>query len=226
MELRYARFHAFTQLLRPFSAWARRRRMATLLRIARVREGMSVLDLGGAPQIWNYPFIPSLNITILNLPGKIEKSSESQHRFRYLEGDACRVEGVADQSFDFVFSNSVIEHVGDAERQLAFAREARRVGKGYWIQTPAVWFPIEAHTGMPFWWFYPESLKKALIERWRAKLPVWTEMIETTRVIGRSDLAKMFPDATILVERVSGIPKSYTAYRIPVIDPRGQRDQA
>jgi len=57
-----------------------------------------------------------------------------------------------DGEFDLVFSNSVIEHVGDFERMRQFVHEARRVAKSYWIQTPSKWFPIEPHCGMPFWW--------------------------------------------------------------------------
>jgi SAM-dependent methyltransferase len=216
MELRYARFQAFTQLMRPFSVWARRKRMEQMLRLTNITEGMSILDLGGTVHSWSHPFIPSLDITILNLPGAIEKLSESQHRFRYIEGDACKVEGITDQAFDLVFSNSVIEHVGGFERRVAFAREARRIGKAYWIQTPSLWFPIEAHTGMPFWWFYPERLRKSEISRWRAKLPAWTDMIQGTTVIRKSELAMLFPEAKILVERVSGIPKSYTAFKVSI----------
>lgn len=55
MELRYARFQAFTQLMRPLSAWARRKRMEQMLRLANVTDGMSVLDLGGTARSWNHP---------------------------------------------------------------------------------------------------------------------------------------------------------------------------
>lgn len=189
--------------------------MEEMLSVASIKEGMTVLDLGGAPIIWSYPFIPSLDITILNLPGAVEKLTHSQHRIRYIEGDACHVVGVADKSFDFVFSNSVIEHVGGPERRAAFADEIRRIGNAYWVQTPSIWFPIEAHTGMPLWWFYPEFLKKSVIKRWRAKLPSWTEMIEGTTVLKKSELLNLFPGAHMIVERVAGIPKSYTAFKLP-----------
>jgi len=215
MIIRYLRFNVFTKLKQPFSDWARVRRMQQLLRTLNLREGMCVLDLGGRYEIWSHPFIPALNITILNLPGAIEKSTESQHNFRYVEGDGCNVEGVGDQTFDIVFSNSVIEHVGGPARREAFANEVRRVGKSYWVQTPSIWFPIEAHNGMPFWWFYPAFLRNWLIERWRRKLPAWTEMVEGTTVIKRSELERLFPEATVLVERVLGIPKSYSAVCAP-----------
>ena len=53
-----------------------------------------------------------------------------------------------DGSFPVVFSNSVIEHVPKA-LQPAFAREIRRVGNRYFVQTPNRFFPIEPHYQMP-----------------------------------------------------------------------------
>ena len=102
--------------------------------------------------------------------------------------DACNLTFVEDNAFDIAFSNSVIEHVGPPGNQEAFAREAHRVASRYWIQTPSIWFPIEAHNHMPFWWAYPEPVKRYFIDRWRKKLAAWTEMIEGTTVIRREAL--------------------------------------
>jgi SAM-dependent methyltransferase len=186
-------------------------RMRAFAALMGIREGMSVLDLGGTPLIWDSVRLP-LDITILNLPGIALSHIASHHKIRYIEGDACNVAGFEDGQFDCVFSNSVIEHVGPADKQADFACEVRRLGKSYWVQTPSKWFPIEAHCGMPFWWFYPARLQQYFIEGWRRKLPSWTEMVEGTRVLTKPDLRQLFPEATIRVERVVGIPKSYIAY--------------
>lgn len=215
MDLKYLRFTAFNKLKKPFSDWARLHRMEQLVSIFNLRPGMCVLDLGGTPDIWSYPCIPALNVTILNLPGSIKRTAASRHNLRYIEGDGCNVVGIGDQSFDFVFSNSVIEHVGGPERRRAFANEIRRIGRSYWVQTPSIWFPIEAHNGMPFWWFYPQSVRRAFIAGWRKKLPAWTEMVEGTTIVRRSELESLFPEATVIVERVLGIPKSYSAVNAP-----------
>jgi hypothetical protein len=209
MSLRYLRFLLFQRLLGPFSRRARAKRMRTYARLMRVRDGMSVLDLGGQPAIWQ-GVGERLEITILNLPGVAECNRDQ--RIRYVEGDACRVGEFGAAAFDTVFSNSVIEHVGDVERRAEFAREVRRLGRSYWVQTPAKWFPIEAHCGMPFWWFYPARLRHYFIARWRRKLPSWTKMVEGTNLIERAELQALFPDATIRVEKFCGIPKSYIAY--------------
>jgi SAM-dependent methyltransferase len=186
--------------------------MRTMMNLTKVTCGMSVLDLGGTPSIWNNPEIPSLHITIFNLPGITGRAESSSHDLQFIQGDACAVKGISDRTFDLVFSNSVIEHVGNLERRAAFAREVRRLGKSYWVQTPSRWFPIEAHTGMPFWWIYPNVLRTFLINRWRKKLPAWTDMIEGTTVLSRSEMEMLFPEATIIVERLFAVPKSYVAF--------------
>jgi SAM-dependent methyltransferase len=171
----------------------------------------SVLDLGGQPMIWDS--VPMrLDLVILNKPGVAASNHPSHHRIRYEDGDACAVKGFDQRSFDCVFSNSVIEHVGPVNKQVEFAGEVRRFGKSYWVQTPSRWFPIEAHCGMPFWWFYPRWLRQYFIERWRIKLPAWTQMVEETTVLAKSDLRRLFPEATILIETSFGLPKSYIAY--------------
>ena len=145
-----------------------------------MKPGTRVLDLGGGPAIWADAPIP-LDITILNLPGAIPSSGTgfdltrgtSIHTFHFVEGDACDVHQYPDRSFDLAFSNSVIEHVGPEEKQEAFAREAVRLGKSYWVQTPSDWFPIEAHSGMLFYWYYPEWLRAWLLRRSQKKFPAW-----------------------------------------------------
>jgi SAM-dependent methyltransferase len=74
----------------------------------------------------------------------------------YVEGDACALP-FPDQSFDVVFSNAVIEHVGDVERQGLFVAEALRVGRRVFVTTPNRWFPVELHTHLPLVHWLPES---------------------------------------------------------------------
>ena len=185
-----------------------------MMQLVDINESTAILDIGGAPGIWNHDFLPRLTITILNLPGAIEQSHDSRHNIAYADGDGCDVRGIPDKSFDFVFSNSVIEHVGGADRRASFAAEVRRLGRSYWVQTPCIHFPIEAHTGMPFWWYYPNILRKPIIDGWRRKLPAWTDMVEGTTVLSKQELRGLFPDAEILTERFLGIPKSYIALKV------------
>jgi Methyltransferase domain len=207
-------------LMGPAAGWSRKRRMQQMARRMALDQGTKVLDLGGQPAIWR-DAPGALCITVLNLPGTEMTPEPGAHEFSYVEGDACHVQDVRDNSYDMVFSNSVIEHVGGDEQQAAFAHEVRRLGRSYWVQTPAIWFPIEAHTGMPFWWFYPEPMRARILRHWHDTLPEWADSVSDTRVLTRQRLQALFPEAQIYVEAVLGVPKSYTAWY--VAPPQGGR---
>jgi hypothetical protein len=211
-KLTYARLSVFHFLLAPVSARARERRMRQFCARMVPKPHDRVLDLGGSADTWAMVKTP-LDITVLNLPGHTyPKPVSPPHRVTFVEGDACDLSDYSRGDFDIIFSNSVIEHVGAQERQRAFASQVLKFATKYWVQTPAVWFPIEAHSGMPFWWFYPESWRQGLIGSWRDKLPAWTEMIEGTRVLSKESLQSLFPGGKLLTERVFGIPKSYVVW--------------
>lgn len=189
----------------------RAERMREMLRRLALPRGATVLDLGGTEALWSL-VDHDLRVTLLNLPGSDVRLVDSA-RFRLLHGDACALPELADQSFDLAFSNSVIEHVGDEPRQAAFAAEVRRIGRAYWVQTPSDAFPLEAHTGVPFYWRLPAAARDRLLERWRAKSPVWAYAIEHTRVLSRARMHALFPDASVFIERRLGLEKSYALYR-------------
>ena len=214
------RLKAFYRFLPRVSAFFRRRRMRKFAGILKIKPGTRVLDLGGAPVIWENVSVP-LDITLLNLPGGVSQTDLEilqgpglrHHTFHVIEGDACNVAQFGDRSFDLVFSNSVIEHVGPPTKQAEFAREVLRLGKSYRVQTPSKWFPIEAHSGMPFYWFYPEWLRAALMRSWRKRFPAWWgDLIGTTRVLSRRRMAELFPKGRTRAEYFLGFPKSYVSY--------------
>ena len=63
-----------------------------------------------------------------------------------------------DQSFDIVWSNAVIEHVGNRNKQLLFLKEIKRVGKKAFITTPNKYFPVEIHTRTILLHFLPQRI--------------------------------------------------------------------
>jgi Methyltransferase domain len=209
--LKHLRLRSYERLLKVAQPWARRRRMRHMA-LLDLRGGERVIDLGGTTEIWDFLETP-LDITIVNLPGvDIRADSGSRHKFHFVTGDATKLE-YPDNHFDLVFSNSVIEHVGGEAKERDFAREVRRLAPSYYVQTPSIWFPLEPHTGIPFWWAIPRAIRSRMIARWKRELPAWTAMIEGTTVITRKKLRSYFPDGTLITERLAGIPKSYTVYR-------------
>ncbi|GAO79041.1 hypothetical protein SC1_02359 [Sphingopyxis sp. C-1] len=151
----------------------------------------------------------------MNLPdSNMREETDSHHNFTFIEGSATNLPDFADNHFDIAFSNSVIEHVGGPENEKLFAQEVRRLAPSYWVQTPSIWFPLEAHTGIPFWWWIPKRVKDMLHRRWEKILPDWNLMILGTVVIKKTDLNSYFPDGTLKTETMLGLPKSYYTYRV------------
>ena len=82
---------------------------------------------------------------------------------RFIVGDG-RVLPFADDTFDYVHSSAVIEHVGSRRMQMAMIAEARRVArKGVFITTPNRWFPIEFHTLLPVVHWLPVAVFRRLL---------------------------------------------------------------
>ncbi|MFC1878094.1 class I SAM-dependent methyltransferase [Thermodesulfobacteriota bacterium] len=208
--LKYLRFKLFLGLLVPFASYSRKRRSILFKKIMKINKDMKILDLGGQPKIWDNIDIP-LEITCLNLPGIADTTHKSHHKFTYIVGDACRMPEFSLGQYDIVFSNSVIEHVGSLEKRIMFAGEVKRLCENYWIQTPYKYYPIEAHCGMPFWWLYPKALRSKFIERWRKKLPAWSEAVNSTNVVSVREMKELFPGATLIKEWVV-FPKSIIVY--------------
>jgi methyltransferase family protein len=209
-------------LIRRLDKWAyrgdtpvargRRNRMMAMLKLVRPPPDAKIIDLGGTEYVWKL-FDHHFQVTTVNLPGAVKKQP-SDSRFTHIEADATNLRTIfANRSFDLAFSNSVIEHVGNAAKQQAFADEARRLAGGYWVQTPSDQFPIEAHTGYPYYWRLPGPTRAKLMKRWKQRLPEWAEMISGTTVLPRRRMIDLFPDGRIFVERQFGLEKSYAMYK-------------
>lgn len=179
-----------------------------------------ILDVGGVEAYWNDKrrlIARPVEITLINLDG--EPSTKSG--FVSLQGNACFMPELADNSFDVVHSNSVIEHVGQWSSMMAMAEEIRRIAPSYFVQTPYFWFPIEPHARTPFLHWLPESLKFRLVMA-RKCGPYWSKAatvdeamrtIQSSQLIDKRMFAALFPDATIVPEKVLGITKSLMAIR-------------
>jgi SAM-dependent methyltransferase len=84
--------------------------------------------------------------------------------FAFVLDEATRLDRFADRSFDAVFSNSVIEHVGDPAAQRRIADEVVRAGRRYFVQTPNRYFPLEPASSFRA----SSSCRSRRAWRWRA----------------------------------------------------------
>src|ERR1035437_420023 len=114
----------------------RRKRMESFVRIMRPSRGARILDVGGLPNLHSLPGFwqngtTEFNVTLLNLPGAYAGFSKTELApFNLIEADACSCSSLPG-TYDIIFSNSVIEHVGSSQRQRAFANFVRSHGRDY-----------------------------------------------------------------------------------------------
>lgn len=204
-----------------FKIW-RRKRMLKFERLIQPRAGDVVLDVGGYPGTWTAGPQLTRRVECLNVHPVIWSGKDFPgHRIETILGDGCALE-CQDNAYDIVFSNSVIEHVGDWEKQKAFAAEVRRAAKRLWVQTPALECPLEPHFMAPFVHWLPVFVRRKALRwvtpwGWMEKPPQEKidEIIAHTRLLSKRQMRELFPDCEIITERMLlVIPKSYIAYRV------------
>ena len=203
-----------------FKIW-RRRRLKLFLDLFNPVQGDCILDVGGLPGFWEEAHLAGVRINCINPDKKAVEGWKNQgEKISMLEGDGCQLP-CPDKSYSIVFSNSVIEHVGDWSRQRKFAEEVRRAGKRVWVQTPAYECFIEPHFLSPFFHWLPVA--------WRIRAGRWVtlwgwlekpspqqvrETVEEIRLLKKKEFQELFPDCEIVTEKIWGIlPKSYIAVR-------------
>jgi hypothetical protein len=206
----------------------RAKRLAPLVgliqRIHAEKGSVSILDVGGRETYWKS--IPtdflrknSVKITILNLP--CDLSGDSSEFFSYAVGNACDMPEFADNSFDIVHSNSVIEHVGNWERIKDFSRETRRIAPNLFIQTPYFWFPVEPHFIKPVHHWLPKPWRARIWtcfrmgQRGRANNidEAMTKLDDEPYLLDMRMFRFLYPDCTIIRERFFLFTKSMVAFR-------------
>jgi hypothetical protein len=201
------------------AARMRRRRFAAFRTLVAEFSGEKrILDVGGTAGFWQAMGAgeEGWSITVLN---RTPPSAEPYHpALTFVVGDARDMSGFSDRSFDLVFSNSVIEHVGEWRDQQRMAAEVRRVGKRYFVQTPNRYFPIEPHFLLPLFQFYPRTLQVELTRRfalgWYERIPdldAARAHVASHRLLTRREMQALFPDAELQEERIAGLTKSLCA---------------
>lgn len=192
--------------------------MKRFLELLKPTVGTRILDVGGSIQTWTgIPVRP--DITVLNTHTIEYARTPAGPRINTVVGDGCNLHYPSD-SFDIVFSNSVIEHVGSFERQQKFAEECSRMAPTLWIQTPARSFFMESHLLTPFIHFFPRHLQRALLRNFTVwgllERPSTTQVeafLDEVRLLTYREMKLLFSDCDILREKICGFTKSYIAVR-------------
>jgi SAM-dependent methyltransferase len=185
----------------PLAGWARARRHARFFALTALEEGARVLDVG-CGEIGLRAFEAELDITGLDV------AERPGYPGPFVRADAAEGLPFSDGEFDLVYCSSVIEHVSPA-RRAAFAAEIRRVGRGWFVQTPAWSFPIEPHSLLPAAHWLPDTLRRRY---WRLGAAREWEAISLLR---RGEMEDLFGPA--LGERVGPLVKSWVCVRPPQV---------
>jgi len=182
-----------------------------------------ILDIGGTESYWermNFVEKNNLKITLLNL----EKAPVKYKNIESIKGDACDLSQFGDDQFDIVFSNSVIEHLFSKENQQKMAREAMRVGKYYYIQTPNYYFPIEPHWLFPFFQFLPFKIRVFLTMKFSLGHHKKTkdkrfaiQRVNEVKLLTEREMKNLFPAGNVYREKFLGLVKSFTVYHFPEV---------
>lgn len=201
---------------RSMSATARSRRWRRFLETFPRLVDMSVLDLGGTPEYWaSAPVRPS-HVTTLNL----RAATATERWITSREGDACAPpRDVQSTHFDLVVSNSLIEHVGGHAQRQRLADVIHSMAKRHWIQTPYRYFPVEPHWLFPGLQFLPFAVRVRVTRTWPMGHRYTTDeqaaiaSVHEVELIGIKQMRSYFPDSTLWLEGLLGLPKSMVAIR-------------
>jgi SAM-dependent methyltransferase len=123
----------------------------------------TVLDVGFSDEEYSesdnflekhYPYPENLTALGVDVPKKFIERYPKVKAVKYDSGKFP----FKDDSFDVCWSNAVIEHVGDRQKQVDFLKETKRVAKTGFITTPNRHFPMEVHTRTPLLHFLPKRI--------------------------------------------------------------------
>ncbi|MBM9503528.1 class I SAM-dependent methyltransferase [Actinacidiphila acididurans] len=181
-------------------------------------EDMTVVDLGGTADMWLRAPLRPAHVHLVNLephPEGLPDWITAQN------GDVTDPKVAAGLgSYDLVFSNSTIEHVGGHSQRRRFAEAVTGLAPRHWVQTPYRYFPVEPHFVAPGFQFLPLAARARLVRRWplthsRPGSPrEGMEAVVGIELLTRVEMSYLFPDSVILPERVLGLTKSLVALRV------------
>lgn len=205
-----------------FSAISRKRKFELFFDTMKPSESDRILDVGGECElsidksrqlIDIYPH--KKNLTVVNISEEhVEAISKAYPEVESRVGDACHLPW-PDNSFDVVYSNAVIEHVGDLEKQTKMASEIMRVSRKWFITTPNRWYPFEFHMRLPFVTWLPchgyLKFGKIVCYNHVQKKYVFGLGQQHLRLMTAKELSVCLPGSRIIKQRVTFMPETLIA---------------
>ncbi|HXC57739.1 MAG TPA: class I SAM-dependent methyltransferase [Steroidobacteraceae bacterium] len=208
---------------------SRLRRSALFRSLFELGPQTRILDLGGSngahvhSLLAGTPVRPE-NVHVADVDHQAVRTAASRYGFMPVALGAEADLPFGDAYFDIVLCSSVLEHVTipqdeiwrerstvrfrqrAQQRQQRFAREIERVTRGYFVQVPNRWFPIETHTWLPFVGYMPRSWQLRVIG---VSNRLWIKKTAPNFYLPTAaDMTGYFPAAALIREKVGGMTKS------------------
>lgn len=205
-----AHLHEIFRIVSPRFRKKRMQRFADRFGIA---PETTILDVGGTWSNWEL-LNEKPQVVVLNLYGP----PPGQQTTKWVVGSGLMLP-FGDDTFDIVYSNSVIEHLGTLANQRRFADELRRVGRRYYVQTPNKRFVIEPHLITPLIHYLPKQSQRRLLRNgtvwgWltRPSQESCDQFLSTTRLLNCKEFQDLFDfKGQVWKERFLGLVKSFIA---------------
>jgi len=193
---------------------SRKKKLELFNRLIIPTKNMKILDVGAEVNLTSTKEVQFIDlypwknmITAINISSKHIMSIKSLYpEVEAIVGDACELPW-PDKYFDIVYSNAVIEHLGNFEKQVKMASEIMRVGKRWFLTTPNRWYPFEFHMRLPFVSWLPRKgyLWAGRIVSYDHVRKKYTFGIKRNelRLMTARELKYCFPDSEIIKQRVT-----------------------
>lgn len=222
----------FEKIFKPYSVRFEKHRNAIVRKNIDLNLAKKVLDLGGGTGTRMRSLFPNRTegIFIADISEEELNEAKNKYGFETILLDESGKIPFEDKYFDFVFCNSVIEHVTvdkddiykitsnkvfkqkSLSRQKILAEEIKRVGKTYFVQTPNKHFIIESHTWFPSFYIYMS--RKIQIKVINILNKYWIKSSGPDfLLLTFNDLRNLFSDAEIIREKSFFMTKSLIAIK-------------
>lgn len=191
-----------------------------------------ILDLGGGTGTRMKSLFPNKTngIYIADISEQALDVAKNKHGFETILLDESGKIPFEDAYFDFIFCNSVIEHVTVDKselynitsnkifkekslfRQKTFADEIKRVSKNYYVQTPNKHFIIESHLWFPSLYLYLPRKMKIKLMLFLNKFWIKSSSPDFS-LLDFNEFKNLFSEAKIIREKSMGLTKSLIAIK-------------